>query len=377
MSAATRLLPLCLALFLCRAAAEEDPLVTRFGKASEEAAKARAAKPVTPGGAGALASLNQESGDMIARAQFAVVQIRTRMGFGTGFVVHPTGLVVTNAHVLQETGARDDAQGEAGAAKGSGVLASFGDGQSILPAKILASNAKKDLALLQLPTRSAPYPFLRLGDSKRARVGDTVFALGHPMGLGQTVTRGIIGRLVESFPQMNLTNSFIQTDAAINPGNSGGPLLDASGRVIGVNTSIVSKSGMSAGLGFAIASLELARALNQFDLMGHIDSPSLGIIFRIQGSRLVPRFGLGATRLAQPSGGAAVETVRPGSPAAKAGIRAGDVIIGVDDFNLPPDAEDAYQKLAFYLGAKMPGDVIRVILLRNWQSAAVPVTLGR
>jgi len=225
---------------------------------------------------------------------------------GSGFVVDPAGYVVTNNHVI------DDA---------SEILVVLADG-SRLPAKLIGSDDKTDLALLKVEA-GRPLPAVEFGDSDAARVGDWVIAVGNPFGLGGTVTAGILsarGRDLDAGPY----DDFLQIDAPINPGNSGGPTFDASGRVIGVNTAISSPNGGSVGIGFAVPAAIARDVVAQLREHGRVERAWLGVSIQ----PVTPELAR-AVELEQPKG-ALVASVDPKSPAAKAGLKGGDVILAFD-----------------------------------------------
>jgi len=230
---------------------------------------------------------------------------------GSGFVIDPSGLIVTNNHVI------DDADQ---------ITVTLNDGTS-LPAKLIGRDAKTDLALLRVKPKS-PLPFAKFGDSDHARVGDWVIAIGNPFGLGSTVTAGIVSarnRDIAAGPY----DDFIQTDAPINRGNSGGPLFDMDGNVVGVNSAIFSPSGGSVGIGFSIPSNLASEVIDQLRKFGVTKRGWIGV--RIQ--QVTPDIaeGLGLPTTA----GALVAEVTPGGPAAKAGVQNGDLITGFDGKPVP------------------------------------------
>lgn len=236
-------------------------------------------------------------------------QQRSQAGLGTGFVVRQDGVIVTNAHVV------------AGANKVSVMMR---DGK-VYPAKILGSDETNDIAVVKIDAKGLPE--VKLGNSNNLLIGEWAIAIGNPFGfyLGNSEPSVSVG--VISATQRNLVApgegqasyfDMIQTDAAINPGNSGGPLVDADGEVIGVNSSIFSPSGGSVGLGFAIPINRVARVVDDLLSHGSIRSPWIGVRLR-QTRSTNPRDVIAE--------GAIVATVTPGSPAAKAGLQPGDVIM--------------------------------------------------
>jgi len=230
---------------------------------------------------------------------------RTQRGLGSGFVVNADGYVVTNNHVVD--GATE-------------IRVKFADGRE-LPGRVVGRDPRTDLALLKVEGHGLPT--IPLGDSSALRVGEPVMAIGNPFGLEQTVTTGIVsatGRVIGEGPY----DDFIQTDASINPGNSGGPLINARGQVIGINTAIVSRSGGSVGIGFAIP-VNLAKpVVTQLASAGHVTRGWLGVGIQPLTADLAKSFRLTRTD------GALVTSVSEGSPAAKAGLKEGDVIVEYD-----------------------------------------------
>jgi serine protease Do len=223
---------------------------------------------------------------------------------GSGFIVDPSGYVVTNNHVID------------GADKITVILE---DGTKY-PAEVKGRDAKTDLALLKVKAKK-PLPYVTFGDSDKIRVGDWVIAIGNPFGLGGTATTGIVsarGRDIHSGPY----DDYLQIDAPINRGNSGGPLFDTSGHVIGVNTAIYSPNGGSVGIGFAIPSDMVRTVVADLREHGKVARGWFGVQIQAVTEDLAKGLGL------QKPEGALVASVIPDSPAAKAGVRTGDVIIG-------------------------------------------------
>ena len=233
---------------------------------------------------------------------------------GSGFLISPDGYVVTNNHVVK------------GATK---VTVTLDDGTT-LPAKVVGRDSKTDLALLKVTT-TQKLPFIELGESDDVQPGEWVIAVGNPYGLGGTVTAGIVsarGRDINEGPYDN----FIQVDAPINRGNSGGPLFTQDGKVVGVNTAILSPSGGgSIGIGFAIPSDTVRSVVDQLRRTGHVVRGYLGVNAQVISPVMARALGLPAAKDAgAPPSGALVASVTAGSPAEKAGLKTGDVIT---DFN--------------------------------------------
>ena len=271
-----------------------------------------------------------------------VVSVQAGPASGTGFVVNRDGTLVTNAHVVANN---DTAQ------------VSFGDSGRMIDAEVLGTDVSSDLAVLRVDPGSVdrlrPLP---LADSDRVRVGDGVVAVGNPFGLDRTATAGIVsavGREIRA-PDGFQIDHVIQTDAPINPGNSGGPLLDARGRVIGVNTQIATGgSGGNVGIGFAVPSNTVREVLPELARGGRIERPFMGV-----------------TSAPHPSG-AEVQGVTPGGPADGAGLRAGDVITGVD--GAPVSDPDDLSRLVSGLE---PGDEVEVEVTRDGEERTYDIELG-
>ncbi len=270
-----------------------------------------------------------------------------RSSLGSGFILSREGYVVTNNHVV---------------AGGGDIIVRL-DGGSEHPARIVGTDTATDLALLKVEGGS--FAVLPLGDSDRLQVGEPVMAIGNPFGLDQTVTTGIVSakeRFIGSGPY----DDFIQTDASINPGNSGGPLLDSRGAVIGINSAIFSQSGGSIGIGFAIP-INLAKTvLVQLRERGTVVRGFLGVSVRP-----VTPSAAEAAGLAEPRG-AIVDSVVEASPAEKAGVQRGDVIVAVNDQPVtgPPELTRRIAGIA-------PGTQVQLSIVRGRKEMKVPVELGR
>ncbi|WP_404977526.1 S1C family serine protease [Aquincola sp. J276] len=271
-------------------------------------------------------------------------------GTGTGFVWDEAGHIVTNFHVIQEA---------------SGARVTLSD-QSSHKASLVGVFPDRDLAVLKIEAPRGKLPPIALGTSKDLQVGQKVYALGNPFGLDQTLTTGIVSALnreIESVTRRTIRGA-IQTDAAINPGNSGGPLLDSAGRVIGVNTSIYSPSGASAGIGFAIPVDEVNRIVPRLIRDGRMVRPALGVtagpenMGRALGlPKGVPLVGVAPGGPAQKAG------LRPFARGAQGGIVAGDVIQAIDDTPVA-DLDDMLTELERH----QPGDRVSLTL---WRAGAV------
>jgi serine protease Do len=259
---------------------------------------------------------------------------RSVRGLGSGFVINADGYVLTNNHVVD--GATD-------------IRVKFADGRE-LPGKVVGGDPKTDVALLKVEAKGLPV--VPLGDSARMEVGEPVMAVGNPFGLEQTVTTGIVsgtGRAIGAGPY----DDFIQTDASINPGNSGGPLVNARGEVVGVNTAIASGGGGSVGIGFAIPTNLVKPIVTQLAATGRVVRGWLGVAIQPLTAELAASFGLPDTQ------GALVSNVTDGSPAARAGLRRGDVITRYDGRPVARWSDLPRAVAETEIGRELPLEVLR------------------
>ena len=266
---------------------------------------------------------------------------------GSGFIIDPSGIIVTNNHVANNA---------------SSIVVSLSDGRK-LPAKLLGADEKTDLAVIKVDT-AKPLPFVQFGDSTKLRVGQPVMAVGNPFGLGGTVTTGIVsarGRDIHSGP----FDDYIQTDAAINRGNSGGPLFDMDGKVIGINTAIFSPSGGNIGLAFAIPSSLAEPVVAQLKANGHVERGLLGVQIQPVTEELAQSLSLDSAN------GALVAAVEPDSAALKAGIKSGDVIRSVDGKNIT-----TIRDLTRTIAAAQPGSTVEIALWRDGKEMTLSAKLG-
>lgn len=282
-----------------------------------------------------------------ARDFFSLDVMQTPRGTGSGFVWDEQGRIVTNYHVIQ----------------GANAATITLHDQSIWKARLVGAFPDRDLAVLQIDAPREKLKPIPIGASRDLVVGQRVYAIGNPFGLDQTLTTGIISALnreIESVTQRKI-RGVIQTDAAINPGNSGGPLLDSAGRLIGVNTSIYSPSGASAGIGFAIPVDEVNRIVPRLIRDGKFTRPVLGAQYAP--AQLLPALGL--------EKGVAVLDVVPGGPAESAGLKPfyrnssgkivfGDVIVAIDN-RVVDNTDDLFEALE----AHQPGDTVSLTVLRG------------
>jgi serine protease Do len=266
---------------------------------------------------------------------------------GTGFIIDPSGIIVTNFHV---------------AGKADSITVTMQDGRK-LTAKLLGGDEKTDLAVLKVKS-DKPLPYVEFEDANKVKVGQPVMAVGNPFGLGGTVTTGIVsarGRDIQSGP----FDDYIQTDAAINRGNSGGPLFDMDGKVIGINTAIFSPTGGSIGLGFAIPSSTAAPVVEQLKSHGRVERGLLGVQIQPVTDEIASSLSLGSAT------GALVAQVEPNSAAAKAGVQEGDIIKSVDGKDIP-----TIRDLTRTIAAFTPGTTVKLGLVREGKEQTVSAKLG-
>ena len=293
-------------------------------------------------------------GDLFGGGQGNGPQTREAQSLGSGFIISADGYVVTNNHVITA-----DGQGEV-----ESITVTTPDGTEY-PAKLIGKDAASDLAVLKI-SRPTAFPFVKFGDSRKARVGDWVIAIGNPFGLGGTVTQGIISAVYRNTGSGSAYDRYLQTDASINRGNSGGPMFDMAGNVIGINNAIFSPTGGSVGIGFAIPAEIAAPIVDKLRAGQAIERGYLGV--RIQGlsEDLAASLGLPKNR------GEFIQAVEPGQAAAKAGMQAGDVVVKVDGKEVTPD-----QTLSFIVANTTPGKRIPIELIRNGQRLTVQTVVGK
>ncbi|RVT50842.1 DegQ family serine endoprotease [Rubrivivax albus] len=268
-------------------------------------------------------------------------------GQGSGFIVSADGLVLTNAHVVR------DAQR---------VTVKLQDRREF-DAKVLGSDPATDIAVLKID--AAGLPVVALGEAQDVQVGDRVLAIGAPYGFEQTATQGIVSAKGRSLPGDSFV-PFLQTDAAVNPGNSGGPLFDAAGRVVGINAQIYSPSGGFAGLAFAIPIDVALKVRDQIVSTGKVEHARLGVMLQDLSAPLAESFGLKAPD------GALVSRVAPDTAAAKAELKAGDVITAIDGQPVRVAGD-----LSSRIGLAKPGDQVALTVWRDKAAHDVTVRLGR
>jgi len=289
-----------------------------------------------------------------------------REGAGSGVIIDTKGHILTNHHVIRNS---------------DKLEVTLSDG-SRWPARLVGSDPGNDLAVLKIEAPGKKLTVIPMGDSSQLEVGQKVLAIGNPFGLGQTLTTGIISSLARSIRSESgiLINDVIQTDAAINPGNSGGPLLDSNGKIIGINSAIISPTGASVGIGFAVPINTAKRILPDLISKGRVSYPWIGASVY----PLIPEFsnylGLIAER------GAMIMEIVPNGPADKAGLRGGNrrvqvgnslIIIGGDVITeLNSEKVNSSDDLIRRIRDHRPGDNIKLKILRDGRFLRINVILG-
>jgi S1-C subfamily serine protease len=275
-------------------------------------------------------------------------------GLGSGTIVHPDGFVITNRHVVIK---QDRTISET-------VIVQLQDRREFR-AKVLGVDAGTDIAVLKIEGRNLPYA--RFADSEKARVGDVVFAIGNPLDAGLTVTSGIVSALGRSGKLgMGMAfEDFIQTDAAINPGNSGGPLIDFEGRLLGMNTAIKSGTGLSVGLGYSIPSNLITAVALDLANQGRVVRGLIGV----QGEDLsvaeATKLSLGK------AGGVRLVLVSDEMPAAKAGLKVGDVVVGLNGKPV-----ENWNEMRLEISRRRPGEVLTLNYIREGRGALARLTVA-
>jgi serine protease Do len=271
---------------------------------------------------------------------------------GSGFIISPDGYIVTNNHLIQ-------------GANGTGTVDTVTvtmSNRKEYTARIVGRDELADLALLKIDATNLPY--VQWGDSSRARIGDWVVAIGDPYGIGSTVTAGIISAINRGIAGTGAYDRYIQTDAAINMGNSGGPMFDMNGRVIGINSALISPTGTNVGIGLAIPE-EAARPVIEALRRGQKPERGyLGVSLQSVDDDIAGSLGIPKNR------GEIVRVVQPGDPAAKAGIQQGDVIVAVDGKEVNPDQTVSYLVANIPVGTRVP-----ITVIRNGKQVTIPVTI--
>ena len=273
---------------------------------------------------------------------------RVENALGSGVLVRPDGLVVTNHHVIKEA---------------NSITVVLADRREF-DARLVGSDERTDLAVLRIDLDGERLPYLALEDSDGLKVGDLVLAIGNPFGVGQTVTGGIVSATARTAAGVSDFGFFIQTDAAINPGNSGGALVSMEGGLVGINTAIYSRSGGSIGIGFAIPSNMVAAVVDAIDRRGRVVRPWLGAATQDVTAEIGASLGLGRPV------GVIVGDVWRGGPADEAGLRQGDVIVAVD--GRPVDDRAG---LSFRIATLRLGSTARLSILRGGRARTLKLAV--
>ena len=289
-------------------------------------------------------------GDPFFEEFFGRSQPRAQSSLGSGVLVDPSGIVVTNFHVIKDA---DE------------VKVAMSDGREFT-SKVLLKDETLDLAVLKIES-DKPFPVIAIGDSDALQVGDLVLAIGNPFGVGQTTTSGIVSALARSHIGISDSGFFIQTDAAINPGNSGGGLINMAGQLVGINTAIYSRSGGSIGIGFAIPS-NMVRAFVEAAKSGRdfFERPYIGASFDQVTPQIAESLGMDAPH------GAIVTAVEPEGPSDKAGLKPGDIVLAFN--GTPIESVDA---LGYRLATQPIGAQAQLKVLSKSEERDIDITLER
>jgi serine protease Do len=279
--------------------------------------------------------------------QFGGPRERQENSLGSGVIVSSEGYILTNNHVVQ--GATD--------------IQVFLSNERQLKGRIVGGDPKTDIAVIKVEEKNLPA--LTLGNSAGVQVGDFALAIGNPFGVGQTVTMGIVGATGRGGFGIEHYEDFIQTDAAINPGNSGGALINVRGELIGINTAIVARSGGSQGVGFAVPTNMARPVMEQILKHGKVIRGYLGVSIQTMSPELAKSFSSKTTQ------GALIAEVVPDGPAAKAGLRRGDIVLAVDG---EPVLDS--RRLTLRISQAAPGTAVNLRLLRDGQEQDIRITLG-
>ncbi|MFN7055053.1 Do family serine endopeptidase [Hyphomonas sp.] len=267
---------------------------------------------------------------------------------GSGVIVSPEGVIVTNSHVIQ----------------GADSIRVVLSDRREYPAELILADARTDLAVLRIDTSGEPLPVLPFADTRDAEVGDLVLAIGNPFGVGQTVTNGIISATARTDVGVTDYAFFIQTDAAVNPGNSGGALINTRGELVGVNTAIYSRTGTSAGIGFAIPAEMVKRVVDAAVNGGTFVRPWLGLAAQSVSFDMARAQGLNRPL------GVMVTEVYPDGPAEQAGLRRGDLVTMIDGREVFDE-----KGLRFLAAVRNPGERAELTVLRGGRPQTIAVTV--
>jgi serine protease Do len=275
-------------------------------------------------------------------------QKRVQQSLGSGVIVRPDGLILTNNHVVQG---------------GQDIVVALSDKREF-KARVVVTDPRTDLAVLKIDTKGEKLPVVEFGNSDTLQVGDLVLAIGDPFGVGQTVTMGIVSALARTDSNAANYQFFIQTDAAINPGNSGGALVTTDGKLAGINTAILSPSGGNIGIGFAIPA-NLARRVVEGASTGGVRFPWIGADGQPVTGALAPTL-----KLSKPEG-VLLKSIYPGGPAANSGLKTGDVVLTIDGADV-----DDMQSLNYRVATHRPGDTVKLKVANDGRTRDVGVKLA-
>lgn len=275
-------------------------------------------------------------------------QSRRASSLGSGVIVSPEGYILTNHHVIE---AADE------------IEIALADGRKA-KARVIGSDPETDLAVVKVDMEALPT--MTFGHSDHAKVGDIVLAIGNPFGVGQTVTMGIVSALGRSHLGINTFENFIQTDAAINPGNSGGALVDTAGNLIGINTAIVSRTGGSLGIGFAITTKVARQIMEQIIQTGGVTRGWIGVEVQDLTPELAESFKRPNTN------GALIAGVLKNGPADQAGVKPGDILVAVDG-----KAVTDSSVMLDLIAALPPGKTANIAVMRNQTEKSLKISVGK
>lgn len=286
---------------------------------------------------------------LYCRGNTSTTEQRVENSLGSGVIVDPSGVIVTNNHVIEQ---------------GDQFRIVLTDRREF-PATLVMADARTDLAVLKIDAPGETFPALNYADTRGAQVGDLVIAIGNPFGVGQSVTTGIISALARTDVGVSDYSSFIQTDASINPGNSGGALVDMRGRLVGVNSMIFSRGGGSNGIGFAIPAEMVRRVVDAAVNGGTLVRPWIGARGETVTSVMAKSLGLDRPR------GVMLAEIFPGGPAERAGLKKGDVVLSIDGRDVFDD-----KGMKFIAATKAEGETLDMAVISGGQQKLTRVTLA-